>query len=101
MVRVPFCEACDRHWTPTSMRPDGSCPACDRVLPVVEARRPSAGAGLADPVDLEPGGAVDGPGAADDDGPTAPWHFKLMLVALAVYLAWRGVQGVGWLVHHL
>ena len=40
----------------------------------------------------EPGG--------DDDSP-APWHFKLLVAVLAVYLAWRAVQGVGWVAHHL
>ena len=30
-----------------------------------------------------------------------PWHFKLLLVALATYLGWRLWQGVAWLVHHL
>ncbi len=26
-----------------------------------------------------------------------PWHFKLLVVAAAVYLIWRFVQMVGWL----
>ena len=30
----------------------------------------------------------------------APWHFKLMLVALAVYLGFRAWQGVAWAIHH-
>ena len=48
------------------MRDDGSCPSCGRVL-------------------------VD-PSAADADAPRAPWHFKLLVLALALYLAWRFVQ---------
>lgn len=28
-----------------------------------------------------------------------PWHFKLLLVAVALYLGWRLVQGVAWLAH--
>jgi hypothetical protein len=31
----------------------------------------------------------------------APWHFKLLLVALCLYLGWRVVQLVEWLVHRL
>jgi hypothetical protein len=27
-----------------------------------------------------------------------PWHFKLLLVAVALYLGWRAVQLVEWLV---
>lgn len=30
-----------------------------------------------------------------------PWHFKLLLVATVIYLAYRLVQGVLWAVHHL
>lgn len=26
----------------------------------------------------------------------APWHFKLLVVALVAYLAFRGFQGVEW-----
>jgi hypothetical protein len=33
--------------------------------------------------------------------PRAPWHFKVLLGGLAVYLGWRAVQGVEWLAHHL
>ncbi len=90
---MPFCEACDRHWTPTSMRADGSCPTCSRVLPLVETSRPPAADEAGEP------GVVGE--AADVEGPSAPWHFKVMLLALAIYLAWRGVQGVGWLLQHL
>jgi hypothetical protein len=31
----------------------------------------------------------------------APWHFKLLMVAVALYLGWRAVQGVEWLLHRL
>jgi hypothetical protein len=31
-----------------------------------------------------------------DDEPT-PWHFKLLLGALAIYLTWRIIQMVSWL----
>jgi hypothetical protein len=30
-----------------------------------------------------------------------PWHFKLMLGALAIYLGYRALQGVEWVVQHL
>ncbi|MBA3267654.1 MAG: hypothetical protein H0T70_05285 [Acidimicrobiia bacterium] len=30
-----------------------------------------------------------------------PWHFKLLLLATVVYLGWRAVQGVDWLVRNL
>jgi hypothetical protein len=30
-----------------------------------------------------------------------PWHFKLLLVGIVVYLGYRMYQLVFWLVHHL
>ena len=85
---MPYCDPCARHWTPTSMRPDGSCPTCGQAL---ELRQPLAppNAGQPDPADEE------------DVAPAAPWHFKVLLVALAVYLAWRGIQGVDWIASRL
>jgi len=52
------------------MNPDGSCPVCGRVL--------------ADPL--------------VEDEPKAPWHFKLLVAAVAVYLLWRLVQLITWIV---
>jgi hypothetical protein len=31
----------------------------------------------------------------------APWHFKLLLVAVILYLGWRLVQGIGWVAQQL
>ena len=33
--------------------------------------------------------------------PKVPWHFKLMLAALVVYLGFRGYQGVAWVIAHV
>ncbi len=33
--------------------------------------------------------------------PKAPWHFKLLVGAASVYLLWRFVQGVAWVVGRL
>ena len=30
-----------------------------------------------------------------------PWHFKLLVGAIALYLGWRAFQGVDWLVAQL
>ena len=64
---MPWCEPCAKYWTPNAMNNDGTCPTCDEQ--VVEAREHA-------------GGDV----ATDEK---APWHFKLMIVALALYLVWR------------
>ena len=66
---MPWCEECAKYWTPNSMNDDGTCPKCgDQVV---------------EPHDHD---ADDADVAADEK---APWHFKLMIVALVVYLAWR------------
>ncbi len=31
----------------------------------------------------------------------APWHFKVLIGATAVYLGYRALQGIGWVAHHL
>jgi hypothetical protein len=31
----------------------------------------------------------------------APWHFKLLVVSVVVYLGWRGWQGVEWVLGRL
>ncbi|MGH9103731.1 MAG: hypothetical protein ACRDYD_12225 [Acidimicrobiales bacterium] len=30
-----------------------------------------------------------------------PWHFKLLVLATAIYLGYRIFQGVMWLTHHV
>jgi hypothetical protein len=79
---VPYCEACAKHWTPTSMNADGSCPSCGDVLP--PSKLATAVADKADERSTRP-------------VPRAPWHFKLLLGSLIVYLGWRAFQGVEWL----
>jgi hypothetical protein len=62
---MPWCEDCQKYWAPSAMTPEGECPTCGRDL---EAPAPTAGA---------------------EGEEKAPWHFKLLVVALVVYLGWR------------
>jgi hypothetical protein len=73
---VPWCDDCAKFWSPPSLR-DGACPTCGTVLSGPEPAIP----------------------VATEDHPKAPWHFKLMLVALVLYLGYRAYQGVDWLAH--
>jgi hypothetical protein len=73
---MPWCDDCARYWTYNALPPDGTCPSCGR--PVTTAI-----SGPAQRVDLK---------ALAGDKAKVPWHFKLMVVALVVYLTWRAVQ---------
>jgi len=66
------------------MNDDGSCPTCGRV---VETPKP-ASLVTAKNVDVKRLAAGDG----DEDDVAAPWHFKLLMVMLVLYLAWRLVD---------
>jgi predicted RNA-binding Zn-ribbon protein involved in translation (DUF1610 family) len=69
---VPWCDTCDRFFTPTSMNEDGSCPECGKPIAAhEEALRQRSG---------------------------SPWHFKLLVAVMVVYLGYRLVQLVLWLV---
>jgi len=90
---------------------DGSCPTCGAPLEVAaRPDGPRAPDGRPDggrtdgghPPGAERAGVPDGPtGAGAEERPTAPWHFKLLMVALVLYLGYRGYQGIFWLAHHL
>ena len=71
---MPWCEECDRFVTPTSLGDGGACPRCGQAVDAVTAR--------------------------EDELPV-PWHFKLLLAATVLYLGWRAVQGVAWVVAHV
>lgn len=46
-----------------------------------------------------PEDGATGEGEEEERGPV-PWHFKVMIGGTAVYLVYRLVQGIVWLVHH-
>jgi hypothetical protein len=50
------------------MHADGSCPTCGTTIADVAAEQ------------------------------RAPWHFKLLVAGVCIYLAWRLIQGIAWLV---
>jgi hypothetical protein len=51
------------------MSGDGTCPTCGRAIAEPQVER------------------------------GAPWHFKLLLAAVVLYLGFRAWQGVDWLAH--
>ena len=64
---MPFCPECDRFYNPNTLTETGDCPGGHHV---------------ADPSD---------PAQTDPPAPV-PWHFKVMLTLLVLYLTWRFVQ---------
>ena len=77
---MPWCEDCARFWNPSSMGEGGRCPSCGRTI----AR-----------------GGPDGADTTTEEAVATPWHFKLLMVALVIYLGYRALQGVEWVVHHV
>lgn len=64
---MPWCEDCAKFWNPNSMSPDGTCPRCGNQI-------------------------------ADPPSPQRiPWHMWVLIVAFGLYLGWRAIQGVQWL----
>jgi hypothetical protein len=70
-VPVPWCETCQRHYNPGSVAPDGTCTSC---------------------------GSFIGEDPADAEAKGPPWHFWVLVVALVLYLGWRLIEFIGWLV---
>jgi hypothetical protein len=68
---MPWCDQCNRFFSSEEAAIAAECPSCGRVV---------------EPAEDEPG---------------TPWHFKLLLAATVLYLGYRAVQGLAWLVHHV
>jgi hypothetical protein len=71
---MPWCEGCSRFLNPNTLRADGTCPECDRQV-------------------AEPAKVI-----AATVPQKAPWHFKLLVAATVIYLGWRVVQMISWII---
>ena len=98
MGAVPWCTACDRFLSPSSVTVAGDCPRCGTPVDPGRAR-----AATAESVPETAAAPSDAPVDADwvPELDPIPWHLKLLAGAVAVYLGWRAFQGIEWLVHHL
>ena len=67
---MPWCEDCSRYFAPSGVNPDGTCRSCLRPLGELTAQN----------LDLK---------KLTNDGEKAPWHFKLLVALLVVYMGWR------------
>ena len=83
---MPWCEDCSRFYTPSTLDPAGDCPEGHHVADPTDPADPDAGSirqSTADP--------------REDEEQKIPWHFWLLVAAVAIYLGWRLIQGIGWL----
>ena len=81
---MPWCEDCAKYWAPSAMNADGSCPTCGRTLERTQAEPITA-----KNIDLKKLAAGED---GDEHIAKAPWHFKLLLVLLVLYLTWRVID---------
>jgi hypothetical protein len=79
---MPWCEDCAKYLAPTAMNADGTCPTCGRSL---AEQQPIT----AKNINLRKLAAGEN---ADESDMKAPWHFKVLMVLLALYLGYRVVQ---------
>ncbi|MFN8036118.1 MAG: hypothetical protein U0V73_09310 [Acidimicrobiia bacterium] len=116
-MAVPWCRECDRFLSPSTVKADGTCPTCGRAVDPGKAHAPgdpSAARASADAPAVHASADAPGPTAAPaantappriidaretDELPVVPWHFKLLVGALAVYLGYRFLQMAEWVVH--
>ena len=79
---MPWCEECARYFTPSAMKEDGSCPSCGRLV-----EEPKVASTItAKNLDLRKLAVGEG---GDPDDAKAPWHFKVLMAMLVIYLVWR------------
>ena len=82
---MPWCDACDRFLSPSTVKVDGTCPSCGRSVDPGHAHE----AGSEARAEAKPDD--------DEDLPPIPWHLWLLAGALAIYLGYRAMQGIEWL----
>lgn len=91
---MPWCPACERSLSAPTVTPDGRCPHCRGEVETGRSR-------VAVPESpAVPGGAAAGGAEGEDLGPL-PWHLKILGGATVVYLGWRLVQGIAWVVNRV
>ncbi len=92
---MPWCPACDRFLSPPTVTPEGTCPKCGR--PVEAGRARPADGSVAPP--RGPSAGPDGGPGVGEELPPVPRHLKILGAAMVVYLGYRFLQGVEWVIH--
>jgi len=71
MLLMPWCESCDRHVDKGLLSSQGGCPSCGKQIGEPSKR------------------------------PNTPWHFWVVAAGAALYLGWRAVELVVWIIQQL
>ena len=74
---MPWCEPCAKYFAPSALTKDGQCPACNKPVDLAKPGRTAR----RDDVSLSELSRLS--------GERAPWHFKLLMAMLVLYLGWR------------
>ena len=74
---MPGCEPGARYFAPSAMTTDGRCPECSSEMETPNI----SGTVTADNLDLKK--------LAGLEDEKLPWHFKLLVALLCLYLGWR------------
>ncbi len=78
---MPWCTECDRFLSPSTVKTDGTCPTCGRVV---------------EPGDVATEAAAHREEQEAEELTPIPWHLKLLAAAIVVYLGYRAFQGIEW-----
>ena len=88
---VPWCATCERFLSPPTVTPEGCCPSCGRPVEPGGAHAPGES--------VERAHRAEGDQAGEEEIGPIPLHLKILGVSLVVYLGWRFIQGVEWIIH--
>ena len=86
---MPWCTECDRFLSPSTVRTDGTCPTCGRPVDAGDV----ATRAVAERVERG-----EGADDAEEELSPIPWHLKLLVAAIVIYLGYRLYQGIVWVV---
>ena len=78
---VPWCEPCSRFYTQSTLTTEGNCPEGHHVA---DPNAPLLVQSTTPPLD-------------EVESVRPPWHFWFLVPVLVVYLGWRAIQGIQWL----
>jgi hypothetical protein len=98
---MPWCDDCSRFWNPPEMRQGGRCPSCGQVLGGTADDPLGTEVRAAGAEDVETGLPTAAGQATLTRAKGAPWHFKLLVVGVTVYMIYRIYWLIEWLPKHL